>query len=321
MTKRNVRRAEAALIALGVLAGACGTGAPPHLAVTALPAQPAPAARPADRTPSSAEPGATLLARYELANGGGRPLVLHGLVLDCGCTLVSALPDALAPGERATIALRCRAPSAGGAATRTSRLVTNDPAAPEAPLGVAFAAAAPAAAEPAALYFGYVPVGGAAIRDLATTTAPSAHDPALTVEARSPGADGRTTYRVRFAPTVAGPFRGALSAGARTVPVSGVGYARVLAFPAEVELPNPATSGAPPVITLTNVGAEPLAIARVELPPGLVGEVVPAGAGREFRLALRVRAPLPAGGGVIRIYTSDAAAPVLEIPVRAAEAT
>jgi hypothetical protein len=311
-----VRRAEASLIVL-VLAGACGTASPPRLAVTALPAAPA-----VDdpRSVSSGGSGAAVLVRYELANGGGRPLVLHGVVLDCGCTLASVLPDALAPGERATIALHCRAANAGGAVTRTSRLITSDPATPEAPLRVAFAAAPPVA-EPGALYFGYVPVGAAAVREIASTTAPSAGDPALTVEARPPRADGRAAYRIRFAPTAAGPFRGVLRIGAATMPVSGVGYAGVLAFPAELELPNPATAGAPPAVTLTNVRAEPLAIAGLELPPGLAGEVVPISPGREFRLVLRVHAPLPAGAGVIRVHTGDVAAPILEIPVRMGAAT
>jgi hypothetical protein len=148
-------------------------------------------------------------------------------------------------------------------------------------------------------------------------------DPAITVESLPPRADGRHAYRVRFTPRAAGPLHTALDLGPErgTVAVSGVGFRSVLAFPAEVTLPNAATANGPPAIALKNLAEEPLEITRVDYPPGLTGDLQGLAPGREFRLALRARGPGGPrgeggqGGAAIRLHTSAPDEPVVIIPV------
>src|SRR4029077_12923445 len=99
-----------------------------------------------------------------------------------------------------------------------------------------------------ALYFGYVPVGGSATRELAlaadtaTAGAPLAREAEPHVETRPPRARGRHVVRVRFTPHAAGPFHGTLTLDGRpAIAVSAVGYRGVLAFPAELTLPSEAS--------------------------------------------------------------------------------
>lgn len=351
--RRGPIRLLAALLA-GACAGACETGAPPRLEVTGgvtgapLSGTSAPGEGASPRVALRA--GELATARYEIRNSGGRALVLHGLTLDCGCRLASALPDALSPGESAAITALCRAPLAAGDAIRELRLLSSDPAQPETRLRLAMSVAG-AGAEPPALYFGYVPVGGAAVRELTlpasgrdrpggngrrvesgaaggasagpSSPAPVAVDPAISVEPRPLRADGARLYRVRFAPRSAGPLRTVLDLGpdAGTVPVSGVGFRRVLAFPAEVMLPSVLTAGGPPAVALKSVSDVPLEITRIELPPGLAGELHVVRPGHEFRLSLRARVPDGVAAGAIRLHTSAFDEPLITIPVLRADAS
>jgi hypothetical protein len=288
--------------------------------------------------------GELATARYEIRNSGGRALVLYGLTLDCGCRLATGLPDAIAAGESAAITVLCRAPLAAGDALRELRLLSSDPVQPKARLRLVMAVTG-GSAEPPALYFGYVPVGGAAVRELtlpasgrdgpgendrrlesgaggAARPAPVAADPAINVETRPARADGARVFLVRFAPRAAGPLRTVLDLGedAGTVPVSGVGFRRVLAFPAEMTLPSLVTAGGPPAIALKSVGEDPLEITRIELPPGLAGELQAVRPGHEFRLVLRARAPHGVDAGAIRLHTSVPDEPLVTIPVLRADA-
>jgi hypothetical protein len=266
--------------------------------------------------------GELVRARWELRNGGGRPLVLHGVVPDCGCRLGESLSDALERGESAALVVLCRAPHGGGEAVREMRLLSSDPERPETPLRVAITVAAPAA-EPPALHLGYVPVGGSAERELvveAEGAAPGSCHPAVSVEPR-PGSrsDGRRAFRVRFAPRESGVLRTALDLGAEAgaVPVSGVGFKTVAAYPAEVRAPDLA-----PVVVKA-LGEAAVELVRVEYPPGIAGEARTVVPGRQFRLALRLdprRAAgtrgVPAGEDrAIRIHTTDPDEPVLVVPV------
>ena len=294
--------------------------------------------------------GELVTARYEIRNRGGGALVLHGLTLACGCRLAAPLPEAVAAGESTAVTLLCRAPLAAGDAVRELRLLSSDPAQPETRLRLAMSVAG-AGAEPPALYFGYVPVGGVAVRELTlpasgrgqaggngrqiesgaaggatagpSSLAPVAVDPAISLEPRPLRADGARVYRVRFAPRAAGPFRTVLDLGpgAGKVPVSGVGFRRVLAFPAEVTLPSALTAGGPPPIALKSVGEGPLEITRVELPPGLAGELYAVRPGHEFRLALRALAPNGVAAGAIRLHTNAPEEPLVTIPVLRADAS
>lgn len=309
------RRATVATVAMTLaIAAACGRGAPARLEIGDVVTEPAAGASRA------------VLVRLELRNGGGRELLLHGVRADCGCHPTSPLPEVLAGGERATLVLRCRS-EARAARPREIRISSSDAARAEALVRFTIPQGSGVEVEPPALYFGYVAVGASAVRELAlpppvdaaaADIAPVAHDPELQVEQRPPRADGRRVVRVRFTPRAPGLFRGALELAGRpdAVAVSGVGYRAVLAFPAELALPSEVSAGTPPAIALKNVGATPLEITAVDLPPGLVGELQATSPGREFRLVVRAHGRLGAGESAIRLHTNDVEEPVVTIPVR-----
>lgn len=336
-----------AAVLTGVWVAGCAGGGPPRIEVTGGVAggESAPAASQAGEggaPPAIVSPGDLVTAHYRIRNTGGRDLLLHGVALACGCRLASSLPDALAPGEDAPVTVRCRAPRTRGDAAREIRLFSSDPARPEKRLRVPVRVAAASAAEPPALYFGYVAVGGSAERELvvpaldeanhapasaelpaagaAAAALPVAGDPALTVEPRPPRADGRRVYLIRFAPRAPGVVRTTVTlAPGDEVPVIGVGFGTLVAFPAEAMPASATPAGGASVITLKAVSEDPLEITRVELPPGLAGDLVATTPGREWRLALRARGPQASEAPPIRIHTSAAADPVLEIPVRPAD--
>lgn len=290
------RRRPAHVAVLVAVLGGCGGGGPPRLDL--------------------AEPRVTMRddvteVRVDVGNVGRGVLLVHGVAPGCGCRVTAALPERLVAGARTTLELACLPAGAPGEAVHTIRLGTNDPAHPEQALVVTLPIV-PAAAEPRALYFGYVPVGESVTRDLTVAVPgrpPTSPSPEIVVEQDPrPG-----IHRVRFAPSVAGPFRSAidLGPGVAPVPVVGVGFDGLLAFPAEVAV------GAPDVRTplvIMNVGEDPLAITGVEYPPGIRGELRQVEPGREYRLTVRVAGgPAPAGG-IIRVRTDGASA--LVIPVR-----
>ncbi len=318
-------------VVLAICVAGCASNVPPALTVTGgvvrddsprATEERAPGTRPA--TVSS---GDLVTARYLIRNSGGRDLLLHGLTLACGCRLASSVPDALAPDEQATVAVRCRAPRTPGDVVREIRLHSNDPARPEERLRVPMTVAAGGDADPPALYLGYVPVGGSAARELVVggdrpssaspAAAPVAGDPTLTVEPRPPRADGRPVYLIRFAPRAPGVVRAALTlAGGGEVPVVGVGFQTLLAFPAELAPSGVTAPGAARTITIKAVGDAPLEITRVELPADITGDLVATTPGREWRLAVHARGSQAGETQPIRIHTNAAADPVLVIPVQ-----
>jgi hypothetical protein len=319
MSTRNARPADiaAALAFAAFLAvGGCRTPAPARLDLGDAIVEHVPG------------PPAHAVARVAIANGGERELVVHAVTTDCGCRLVSPVPEALASGERVTVVVRCRA-TVGGPRRRELHVLSSDPDEPRAVRRFALPDTARVAADPAALYFGYVAVGASAARELMLSasdgkggddgvTPPVASDPEVTIEARPAQSDGRRGYRVRFAPQVPGPFHGSIDLGPRrgTVPVSGVGFRSVLAFPAEITLPTEVTAGTAPVIALKSVGIAPLTITRVELPPGMTGDVQTTAPGREFRLVIHARDAVDISGPPIRLHTNDPDEPVVTIPLR-----
>lgn len=311
-----MRRAEraAALALVVVLAAGCGGNETPHLKATALPAA-VPVA------------GVTDL-RVQLRNIGGRTLALDGVGRVCGCIATNDLPEALAPGASAMLDLRCRAPRSAAAVKREIVLRTSDPHEPATVLSEPLPGIGPGPA-PAAVYLGYVAVGGAATRDVVLPTSVALEslarpaDGALAIEPMPTRADGARGVRVRFAPTRPGVVRATLDLGPGLgpLPVVAVGYDGVLAMPSEVRLPTTGDA-ALPAITLVGVGAAPLAIGRVEYPAGVQGELRTVVPGRQFRLVLRSRGSGALGartaGTVIRVLGADGATPVLTIPVLAA---
>ncbi len=301
------RRAIAAAVV--IVATGCDGGAPPRLELGTV------------ATERAAGPAGGELARVEVANVGGRVLVLDGIRVDCGCRLVSALPETLARGERTAIVVQCRrATSTDG--SHEIRIASNDPQRAEAVARFAAPRGEHHAFEPSALYFGYVPVGGSATREIAlaadatTAGAPIAREAELQVETRPPHADGRHVVRVRFTPHAAGPFHGTLTLDGRpAIAVSGVGYRGVLAFPAELTLPSEVSPGAPPAIALKYVGPAALEIGAIETPPGVTAELQTTTPGREFRLVVRAHGPL-APDAALRLRTSDAEEPLVTIRLR-----
>jgi hypothetical protein len=300
------RRATAAVLFL--VTSACAGGSPPRLELGAVVVE------------RETGPSGAALARVEVGNAGGRDLLLHGVRFDCGCRLVSALPEALAGGERAVMVVRCRQVAAAPASAREIRLSSNDPERAEAVARFTIVGEDRAGVEPRALYFGYVPVDGSTTRELAFDAGtggrvPTASDPEVQIEERPPRPDGRRMVRVRFTPHAPGPFHGTLALDGRpAIAVSGIGYRRVLVFPAEVTLPSEISSGALPAIAVKSVGAA-LEIGAVESPPGLAAELQTTTPGRDFRLVLRSHGRVPPGA-VIRLHTSDTEEPLVTIPIR-----
>jgi hypothetical protein len=175
--------------------------------------------------------------------------------------------------------------------------------------------------DPSALYFGYVPIGKSALLDVVLPVAPSLDRIAapaqaeVSLETMPTRADGAHGARVRFTPRVAGVVRTTIDLGPAggALPVIGVGYASVVAFPAEIRVPS-STGAGMPAITVMGFGDEPLAITHIDYPAGLAGELRTVLPGRQFRLVVRGRADV---GGIpaIRLWGESGDDPILTIPV------
>ena len=301
---RHVDLRLAVAVVLVALAIACGRSDPPRLEVTPLPA---------NGTTNSGD------LRYQLRNVGGRTLALDGLASTCGCAAITQLPETLAPGAASVLAVQCRPVRAVGEVVRELRLRSSDPSNPETVLRIT-QPGGDAGPDPAALYFGYVAVGESAVRDVVLPVAVSAASvmlPAqseLRVEPMPARADGAHGVRVVFTPRLAGVVRATVDLGPAggVLPVIAIGYAGVLAFPAEVRLTR---SAGPPNITLIGLGDEPLAITDIDYPPGLAGELRTVVPGRQFRLVLRGRGTAGAAGEAAIRLRREGGDPILIIPV------
>lgn len=294
-----------------MLAVACGRSDPPRLKVSPL----AESGRAGVRSD-------VVDARYQLRNVGGRVLALDGVAPACGCVATARLPESLAPGASSMLDVSCRQPRTVGDVVRELHLRSSDPSSPETVLRVTLAGVGPGP-DPAALYFGYVPVGESISRDVVLPVAllvdhVAAPTPAaLSLEAMPVRADGGHGVRVRFTPRVAGVVRATIDLGSAggALPVIGVGYEGVLALPAEVRLSSANGAGLP-AITVMGLGDEPLAITHIDYPSGLVGELRTVIPGRQFRLILRGRGRADAdGAATIRLWRDAAGDPILTIPV------
>lgn len=302
------RRAAIAVVLAAVVA-ACGRSDPPRLRAVALPGASAMAAA-----------AATVEARYQLQNVGGRTLRLDGVVPACGCRSLSPLPERLAAGASTVLTIACRSPRTVTDAVRELHVRSSDPSAIDTALPVTLPGGR-AGPEPSALYFGYVAVGESATLDvvlpaavaLASLAPPS--DPSLMLEALPARRDGRPGVRVRFTPRTAGVLRADLDLGpdAARVAVAGIGHRGVLAFPAELAA---ATASSPSIITVMGIDDEPLVLTHVDYPPGITGELRAVLPGRQYRLTLYVRRGLvPPSDAAIRLRTGAGSEPVVSIPV------
>lgn len=298
---RSARLARAAAIVLVAGSAACGSGEPARLVV---------------RDVGAETRDARTHATFELRNDGGRPLVVDRVVPSCGCGPVSRLPEELAPGASARLDVECSGARLGGDDARELALRTSDPRSPETLLRVRLGRAAEALPP---TYLGYVAVGETFVRDVAL--APSSADVAprkvgdVEIEPAPPGVDGARAIRVRFRPSAAGVVRAVVDLGsAGRMPITAVAYDGLLAVPPEVRVPRPSGASALPAVSLIAAGTEPFAIARVEYPPGLGGELRAIVPGRQYRLVLTGRGPLPADGA-IRVHGARTGDPVLAIPV------
>ncbi len=300
------------LVAAAVLAAACGSPAPGRLEVGTASVD--------DR----AEPSATAVLRIPVRNAGTGDLLLHDVRVGCGCRLTTPAPDVLAPGTGASFVVRCRrdvgdGPGDPNRTTAALVVTSSDPDRSETtvPLPVP---RAPSFAQPRSLYFGYVALGGSAARDVVLPASAAAEHPAakppLTVEARPTRADGSRVVRVRFTPIETGPFRGELRLDDThaPLPVSGVAYRKLLAFPAVGTVPS-LVGGGPLTITVASTAAEPLTITSVDVPDGLAADVQ-SSLGHENRVVLHARGPHVALPAAIRIHTNDRDEPTVIVPLR-----
>lgn len=297
--RRSVR-----LLVLAALAActACGSGDPPRLAVGDLPAE---------------THGAWTRAAFELRNEGGRTLTLDRVVPSCGCGAVSRLPVELVPKAAARLDVACIRTGVAGDDVRELALRTSDPRSPDTLLRVRLGRSVRALAP---VYLGYVAVGETLVRDvvvpLLAGDVPTRSAGDVEVAAVPPSADGSRAVRVRFRPQRAGVVRTTIDLGpAGLLPITAIAWDRMMAFPAEVRTPRATGATGLPPLTLVAAGATPFAIARVEYPPGIDGEVRPVVPGRQYRLVLTVRGPAPSADAAIRVHGVGADDPVLVIPV------
>ncbi|MCC6849727.1 MAG: DUF1573 domain-containing protein [Deltaproteobacteria bacterium] len=304
LKRQATGRGAARVLAAAAMAAAvgCASGGAPQLAVAPLPAE---------------RVGDLARAAFELRNDGGRVLVLDRVVPGCGCVARSRLPPELAPGAATRLDVECRGPRIAGDETRELRVRTSDPRSPETLVRVAVGRV-PAGLP--AVYLGYVAVGTTLVRDvsLAMTSGdvlPRA-DGEVAVEPQPAAGDGTRLVRLRFTPHAAGVVRTTVDLGpAGRLPLVAIAYERALAFPAEIRVPR--ATGAPglPTVTLVAAGTAPLAIARVEYPPGVAGELRAVVPERQYRLVLQVRGAIPTGNGAIRVVAEGTTDPVLVIPL------
>lgn len=308
MARRPVSGARAARSARGLVAllvaasAACGSGEPPRLVV---------------RDVGSETRDTRTRATFELRNEGGHPLAVDRVVPSCACGPVSRLPEELLPGSTARLDVECAGARLGGDDARELAIRTSDPRSPETLLRVRLGRAADALP---ATYLGYVAVGETLVRDV--TLAPASADVVprrsgdVEIEPVPPRADGTRAVRVRFRPSTPGVLRTVVDLGAAgRLPIAAVAYDGLLAVPPEVRLPRPSGASALPIVSLVAAGAEPFAIARIEYPPGLGGELRAIVPGRQYRLVLAARGPLSADGAMIRVHGARDDDPVVAIPV------
>ncbi|MCC6763192.1 MAG: hypothetical protein IT293_00885 [Deltaproteobacteria bacterium] len=292
-------RALAAAVAAGAIG--CAGGEAARLAVTPLPPETV---------------GDVARVSFELRNEGGRPLALDRVLPACGCGGRLRLPPELAPGATTRLDVECRGPRIAGDDARELRLRTSDPRSPETLLRVELGRA-PAGLPP--VYLGYVAVGATLVRDVSVPLAAGDVAPRsggeVAVEPQPPAGDGTRLARLRFTPRAAGVVRTTVDLGsAGRLPLTAIAYERVMAFPAEVRVPRPTGAPGMPSVTLVATGAAPLAIARVEYPSGVAGELRTVVPGRQYRLVLQARGALPTRDAAIRVLAEGTADPVLVIP-------
>ena len=297
--RRSVR--GLVLAALGASA-ACASGDPPRLGVGDLPPE---------------THGAWTRAAFELRNEGGRTLTLDRVVPSCGCGAVSRLPTELAPKSTARLDVACIRTGAVGDDVRELALRTSDPRSPDTLLRIRLGRSTRAYTP---VYLGYVAVGETLVRDvvvpLLAGDVPTRSAGDVEVAAVPPSADASRAVRVRFRPQRAGVVRTTVDLGsAGLLSITAVAWDGMMAFPAEVRTPRTTGATALPTLTLVAAGAAPFAIARVEYPPGIDGEVRPVVPGRQYRLVLTARGPAPGADAVIRVHGAGADGPVLVIPV------
>lgn len=299
------------LLAALLLASACGqSGGPPRLELS----QAEYAAR-----DSSTQP--VVGARFQVRNAGEGRLHLRAVVGDCACHVAIVGSEVLGSREHSTIAARCRVvPGTGG--LRRLRLHSNDPAHGTSLLTIRVPEGG-AVARPAAVSFGHVEVGREATREIVVPDASSSvrlstGTDAFALEPGAVGRDGSRTYRVRFTPQEPGVARTILERGSSAVQiaVSGVGFADLAVYPAEVRTPSAVAEDLPPLF-LKNLSDAPVEITRIDFPPDITGELQTIVAGEEFRVRLRsVRHEVGAGSpGAIRVHTTARGAPSVVVPV------
>jgi len=294
-----------AIAAMLAVAAACTRSEPARLEVRAL------------TTVAEAD---AIAARFQLKNVGGQLLTLDGIVPACGCMPASPLTDALAPGATQALDVRCTVPRDAGAVVRELHLRSSDPSSPETALPVTLQGRS-TGPEPAALFFGYVAVDASETRDVVLPPGTAVPPPArtdLTVEPLPARPDGAHGIRVRFTPRAPGVVRTSVSLGpnAGALPITAIAYDRILAFPSELRVPRPTGAPGLPSITLVGRGPAPLAIANVDYPSGLSGELRPIVPGQQYRLVLRGR-PAITADAAIRIRGARGEE-LLAIPVGAA---
>lgn len=108
-----------------------------------------------------------------IRNDGTEPLRIHGITSDCGCTVAQLSDSTLAPGDSTKLRITFSTRHFSGAITKHIRLLTNDPAAPKAPIKLKAVVRAIVSLQPPSVDFGSVPRGESPARTITIKAAAS----------------------------------------------------------------------------------------------------------------------------------------------------
>lgn len=115
----------------------------------------------------SVEQGVPVEHVFRVRNTGKAALRVEHVKGTCACTVGVATGEAIAPGDEAWVTVRLDTARLAGRTTKTATVYTNDPATPTLPVTLTGEVLTDVVVRPSPLYFGHVPRGTTARRDIA----------------------------------------------------------------------------------------------------------------------------------------------------------
>ncbi len=115
----------------------------------------------------SVEQGVSVEHVFRVRNAGKAALLVEHVKGTCACTVGVATGEAIAPGDEAWVTVRLDTARLAGRTTKIATVYTNDPATPAVPVTLTGEVLTDVVLRPSPLYFGHVPRGTTARRDIA----------------------------------------------------------------------------------------------------------------------------------------------------------